>query len=522
MPRTLFRRRIRVGVVTITLQDVAVQLGLSVNGEAVTGLGRVPDPWSTCERLLGRVPPNDEEGRLTRIKFNWLKQNFQYLPRNPTQMDIIYAARAFILQLIGGILMPDVNQNKVSLMYLPLLEDLELAGRFSWGSAVLACLYRELCRATKPSTKTMGGCCLLLQSWALYRMPFLASVSHQPYVWPLVNRWITVPGIGRYFTVPMYRMMMETHSGDAFIWMPYNEEHIAALIPSWVTEQQQLFVSNVPLINFHMVEWHDGSRVLRQFGCAQPIPNPPVNIKEVHGMDKKGSGRDALNWAQKHEPYIFLWNMRHSRRPLLYALEGGFSPTPEYAAWYMAYGKPFIFQGKYMLIQKDAQPESSRWQPRNAQPRSNRVLPFGDVESDTTSNPDLEPEYEASSSSSHPMDPDPLRDILPLFENIFGDDMEPQHSTRSGSSSYHPELHPEARTPTIEDIFPSAPPITQYPVTPDYGVYDYSTFLSTPDGTPESGPSNYQTPERGARHRRRRHLDRYTPAPGTSPGSQQF
>ncbi|KAK5835014.1 hypothetical protein PVK06_010696 [Gossypium arboreum] len=217
--------------------------------------------------------------------------------------------------------------------------------------------------------------------------------------------------------------------------------------------------------------------------------------------------------------------MRHSRRPLLYALEGGFSSTPEYAAWYMAYGKPFIFQGQYMLIQKDAPLESSRWQPMNAQPCSNRVPPFGDVESDTTSNPDLEPEYEASGSSSHLLDPDPLRDIPPLFENIFGDDMEPQHSTRSGSSSYHPELpelHPEARTPTIEDIFPSAPPITQNPVTPDYGVYDYSTFLSTPGGTPESGPSNYQKPERGARHYRRRHPDRYTPAPGTSPGSQQF
>ncbi|KAH1072492.1 hypothetical protein J1N35_024820 [Gossypium stocksii] len=61
--------------VTITLQDVAVQLGLSINGEAVTGLRKLPDPWGTCERLLGRVPPNDEEGRLTHIKFNWLKQN---------------------------------------------------------------------------------------------------------------------------------------------------------------------------------------------------------------------------------------------------------------------------------------------------------------------------------------------------------------------------------------------------------------------------------------------------------------
>ncbi|MFQ6652108.1 hypothetical protein Gotur_024123 [Gossypium turneri] len=165
-------------------------------------------------------------------------------------MDIIYAARAFILQLIGRILLPEVNQNKVSIMYLPLLEDLEHARRFSWGPVVLACLYRELCQATKPTTKTMEGCCLLLQSWASYRMPFLAS-------------------------------------------------------------------------------WHDGGRVLRQFGCAQPIPNPSVDISDVHGMDKRGPGRDSLNWAQKHEPYIFLWNQRHLRHPPLYVLEGGFSPTPE-------------------------------------------------------------------------------------------------------------------------------------------------------------------------------------------------
>ncbi|MFQ6651687.1 hypothetical protein Gotur_023911 [Gossypium turneri] len=51
------------------------------------------------------------------------------------------------------------------------------------------------------------------------------------------------------------------------------------------------------------------------------------------------------------------------------------------------------------------------------------------------------------------MDPDPLHEIPPSFEDIFGDDLEPQHLTRFGSSSYHSEFHPEARTPTIEDIF---------------------------------------------------------------------
>ncbi|KAH1072888.1 hypothetical protein J1N35_025216 [Gossypium stocksii] len=97
---------------TIILEDVAVQLGLSINREAVTGLTKVLDLWGTCSRLLGRVPFDDEGGKLTELKFTWLRANFKHLPNNPMQMDIIYAARAFILQLIGGILLPDVNQNK--------------------------------------------------------------------------------------------------------------------------------------------------------------------------------------------------------------------------------------------------------------------------------------------------------------------------------------------------------------------------------------------------------------------------
>ncbi|KAK5784523.1 hypothetical protein PVK06_039049 [Gossypium arboreum] len=188
----------------------------------------------------------------------------------------------------------------------------------------------------------------------------------------------------------------------------------------------------------------------------------------------------------------------------------------------MAHRKPFIFQGHYMLIQRDVQLEFSRWQQRNAQLRSNQIPPFGNIESDTTLDPDLELQYEASGSSSHHLNPDSLQEIPPSFEDIFGDDLEPQHSTRFEWSSYHQKLRFETRTPTTEDIFPSAPPVIQYPLTPDYGVYGYSTFLSTADGTSKAGPNNYQMPEQGAWHHRRRHPDRYTPPPRTSPRSRQF
>ncbi|KAH1114489.1 hypothetical protein J1N35_007867 [Gossypium stocksii] len=93
-------------------------------------------------------------------------------------------------------------------------------------------------------------------------------------------------------------------------------KNIAALIPSWVHEQQILFVTKVSLISFNMVEWHTTDCVLRQFGCMQHILDPPQDFKHVHGIEKKG--KDAKNWATEYAPYIILWNTRHERHPLVY------------------------------------------------------------------------------------------------------------------------------------------------------------------------------------------------------------
>ena len=66
------------------------------------------------------------------------------------------------MRLIGGYLMPDKTDHRVSLMYLSLLEDFHLAGQYSWGSAVLAHLYREMCNAIKYINKDICGCLTLL------------------------------------------------------------------------------------------------------------------------------------------------------------------------------------------------------------------------------------------------------------------------------------------------------------------------------------------------------------------------
>ena len=63
-----------------------------------------------------------------------------------------------------------------------MLEDFDAAGRYSWGSAALAWLYRELCRATDPKSCDIAGALILVQLWAWSWFPHisLAIKSIQP------------------------------------------------------------------------------------------------------------------------------------------------------------------------------------------------------------------------------------------------------------------------------------------------------------------------------------------------------
>ncbi|XP_012448820.1 serine/threonine-protein phosphatase 7 long form homolog [Gossypium raimondii] len=278
--------------------------GLPVGESLVTGLSSLTDQAAVCYQLLGESP-EDGDKYFSGIKFTWLRSKICRLSATASEGELMCAARAYIMHMIGALLMPDANGDSVHLSYLPLLADLSTARSYSWGSAVLATLYKELCRATAPQVKDIGGCLILLQSWALYRMPFLARVSHQPYLYPLPLRWTTRPGIGKSSDVPIYRMRIEQHAREGFIWMPYRRLKIANVVPPSALVDSHKWCTNTPIINFNIVEWYHGDRVLRQFGCIQPIPDPPCQLGEDHGLTKRG--RVQLDWGIYHRKYVALW-----------------------------------------------------------------------------------------------------------------------------------------------------------------------------------------------------------------------
>ncbi|KAL4271775.1 hypothetical protein GQ457_13G020870 [Hibiscus cannabinus] len=118
------------GEATITLQDVAYQLGLPVEGHAITG--KAGDNWFLLGRELLGVDLVDLDGG--RVLITWLDEHFTDLSNNASIQLKEQFAHAHILRVIGGILMPDKSRNKVDLMWLCHLRVLSDVGKFSWGS----------------------------------------------------------------------------------------------------------------------------------------------------------------------------------------------------------------------------------------------------------------------------------------------------------------------------------------------------------------------------------------------------
>ena len=143
-----------VGEVTITLDDVHNILGLPIDGTMMKGDFKERLSKSEAAGLLQGGLGLSEADALDRVNkkqanelpLSWLVDNFkgQTAQRSPQVV-----ARAFIMHLIGSLLLPNTSSGCVPMSYLQFLKDLNQVNTFSWGSAVLAYLYNSLHKATR-------------------------------------------------------------------------------------------------------------------------------------------------------------------------------------------------------------------------------------------------------------------------------------------------------------------------------------------------------------------------------------
>ncbi|KAF7812033.1 serine/threonine-protein phosphatase 7 long form-like protein [Senna tora] len=293
-PKThTFHMAVGIGEITITLEDVAIQLGLPIEGKAAN-FPLEQGPWGDV---------SDEELR---------------------QM-----VRAYIVQLIGGFFMPDTSRNKVSLLCPPLLRNLEEAGQYSWGSAVLAYLFHEMCEATRWDCDNMGGCGHLLFAWAWDRFPTLAprlrgrrarklsaedEAARYPIPCPLSARWSdyrTTSSELCSHNVTEYILKMDNMSPANVVWQPYIGPVLKGEIPGYCLHARDLGRAHVPLLYFHILEWQQADRVMRQHDMQQGIPGHPTDLDIQHTL--KLTNKMHVHWPSRQFPLIQIWDQRWNR-----------------------------------------------------------------------------------------------------------------------------------------------------------------------------------------------------------------
>ncbi|KAH1108281.1 hypothetical protein J1N35_012049 [Gossypium stocksii] len=71
------------GECTITLEDVALQLGLPIDRLVITRTTIVPSKKDICEAFLGKVSTKFQSAR---IDMKWLENNFKELPKDATDV----------------------------------------------------------------------------------------------------------------------------------------------------------------------------------------------------------------------------------------------------------------------------------------------------------------------------------------------------------------------------------------------------------------------------------------------------
>ncbi|KAH1106586.1 hypothetical protein J1N35_010354 [Gossypium stocksii] len=157
--------------------------------------------------------------------------------------------------------MPDLSRNLVHLRWLLKLVNFRVAGELSWGSAVLATLYREMYGTTVPNKAKIGGCLSLLQSWARYRLPFLRPRVNHPHTFPLITSYVGIPT-----SLEDIRLLLDHRSEAQFEWTLYEDPVIRAVIPDEFLQNPNIWHVKAPMVTYAIVEMHQSDRVLRQFG----------------------------------------------------------------------------------------------------------------------------------------------------------------------------------------------------------------------------------------------------------------
>ncbi|XBJ19776.1 hypothetical protein VPH35_010710 [Triticum aestivum] len=325
---------LRTGEMTVTLEDVSLITGLAIDGRPLC-MSTDSDGWrEQMIALIGMAPTEAEddveegeekkkrERKAAGAAFTWIQNNFATCPPDATDDVIQTHARVYMWYIVSRTLFPDSTGKNAPWMWLKALTVFD--SKWSWGSATLAYLYRQLddacCRIT-PSAG-IGGNLLLLSVWSWERLPVgrPKSVRFDPwyadehdelrrptwaYKWDIVSEMTNDVNL----MYQKYIAELDTITPEQVEWQPYGVGQSLGYTAEFCLNpmclrDKDLWLMRCPLICNWAVEFHLPHRVYRQFGLFQPHPPDWVDTdKALHRLDRRRQWK-IKDWDKHHSAYV--------------------------------------------------------------------------------------------------------------------------------------------------------------------------------------------------------------------------
>ena len=135
----------------VTLQDIAMITGLPIDGNPLC-MSTDSDGWrAQMHALIGMVPPEPPEPAAENKKkervaagatFTWIVSNFSNCPEDANEDTVKTYARVYMWYVISRSMFANGTGKNVPWMWLKALTVFD--SKWSWGSATLAYLYRQV------------------------------------------------------------------------------------------------------------------------------------------------------------------------------------------------------------------------------------------------------------------------------------------------------------------------------------------------------------------------------------------
>ncbi|XBH74137.1 hypothetical protein VPH35_101145 [Triticum aestivum] len=271
---------LRTGEMTVTLQDIAMITGLPIDGNPLC-MNTDSDGWrAQMQALIGMVPPEPREPEAEDKKkervaagatFTWISSNFSHCPDDANEDMVKTYARVYMWYVISRTMFADGTGKNAPWMWLKALTVFD--SKWSWGSATLAYLYRQLDEASCRHTGGIGGCLLALSIWSWERLPVGRPKTVKYEDWDDKDDPLRLPTWAYKWDV-----LNETTDDPSVMYKLYKSELDA------ITPEQP-----------HPPEWEDTDKLL-------------------HALDGKKQ-RKIKDWANHHRKYVvqFAFSVEQAR-----------------------------------------------------------------------------------------------------------------------------------------------------------------------------------------------------------------